>query len=118
MRQLIRRTNRANGATGCWPAQILNSIHDSFAEIVVAPLPSNRPERRQQFLKAASRTARARIVSSELLQKLLVPMHDAEAAFDLGFRWETFATFVGDFEITNYPGRTLDLRDLPYDLHG
>jgi len=43
-------------------------------------------------------------------------MHDADAAFHLGFRREAFAPFAGDFEKT---GCLLDgTIDLPYDLQG
>jgi len=37
-------------------------------------------------LKAPTRPAGAKVIPTELLEKLLVPMHDAEAAADLGFR--------------------------------
>lgn len=38
----------------------------------------------QQCLKPAAGTARARVVAPELLEKLLVPFHDAMSAFDPG----------------------------------
>ena len=61
-------------------------------------VPSNLPERRQHFLKAASRTARAEIIATELLVKLFGPVNDSVASFHLCFGWETFATFAGNFE--------------------
>ena len=61
-------------------------------------LPSNRPERMQHFLKAASRAAWAEIVPAQLFAEFLVPMNDAHATFHLRFGWETLATFAGDFE--------------------
>jgi hypothetical protein len=48
-------------------------------------LPSKRPERRQHFLKAPSGTARTQVVAPELLDQLLVAMHDAVAAPYLRF---------------------------------
>ena len=47
--------------------------------------PSNRPVRRQQFLKPASGAARAKVVAAEFLDQVFVPMHDADAALDLRF---------------------------------
>src|SRR5207249_3136314 len=57
------------------------------------------PERRQQFLKAVSRTARTEIVASKLLAKFLIPVNNADSAFHLRFGRETFATFAGDLKI-------------------
>ena len=39
----------------------------------------------QQYLKPATGTARARIVTTEFLEELFVPVHDAMSAFDAGF---------------------------------
>jgi hypothetical protein len=39
----------------------------------------------QQFLKPAAGFAGARIVAAKFLEELLVPVHDATAAFDSGF---------------------------------
>ena len=61
--------------------------------------PSYRPVRRQHFLKAASRAARAKIVPAQLFAEFLIPVHDTYAAFHLRFGRETLATFAGDFEI-------------------
>jgi hypothetical protein len=60
--------------------------------------PSNLPERRQHFLKAASGTAGTEIVAAELLEKLLVSVNDSFTALHACFGRETFATFAGDFE--------------------
>jgi hypothetical protein len=49
-------------------------------------LPSKRPERRQHALKPSFRAARAQIVAPELLDQLLVAVHDAIAASHAGFR--------------------------------
>jgi hypothetical protein len=49
-------------------------------------LPSNRPERRQQALKPASGAAWAQVIAAELLDQLLVAVHDAIAAADAGLR--------------------------------
>jgi hypothetical protein len=54
--------------------------------------------RKQQFLKAASRTARAEVVATELLDEQLVPVNDAQAALDLCLGGEAIAPFAGDFE--------------------
>jgi hypothetical protein len=43
-------------------------------------LPSKPPERRQHFLKSASRAARTQIVAPELLGQFVVAVHDAVAA--------------------------------------
>ncbi|EDY19981.1 hypothetical protein CfE428DRAFT_2570 [Chthoniobacter flavus Ellin428] len=52
----------------------------------------------QQFLKPASRTARAGVVTTEFLPQFLVAMDDAEAAFDLRFGWEPFTALAGALE--------------------
>jgi hypothetical protein len=52
----------------------------------------------QQCLKAPRRTARARIVAPELLEQFLIAMHHANAAFDMGFGWESLAAFTSDLE--------------------
>jgi hypothetical protein len=67
----------------------------------------------QQFLKPVSRTARARIVASELLVQVLIAVNDSDAFLYVGFRRETFAPFARYFE------STVDLRGcvrLPYVL--
>jgi hypothetical protein len=52
----------------------------------------------QHFLKPAGGTARAGIIATELFPQLFVAVHDAEAAFDLRFRRETFTTLAGALE--------------------
>jgi hypothetical protein len=46
----------------------------------------------QQFLKSASGAAGAEVVAPELLKELLVAVHDAVAARDLGLRRITLAS--------------------------
>jgi hypothetical protein len=52
----------------------------------------------QQFLKPTARVARALIVATELLEKLLVPVHYALAAFDPAFGREALPTLAGRLE--------------------
>ena len=52
----------------------------------------------QQRLKPAAGVAWAWVVSTELLEKLLVPVHNAVSALDPGFRREPFSTLAGDLE--------------------
>lgn len=56
--------------------------------------PQNRPDRMQQFLKAAVRAARARIISPELFEQLFFAVDDAIAAFDVRFRWIAASSFA------------------------
>jgi hypothetical protein len=46
----------------------------------------------QQFLKSASGAAGAEVVAAELLGELLVAVHDAVAAPDVGLRGITLAS--------------------------
>lgn len=62
-------------------------------------VPSYRPNRRQHFLKATSRTTRTEIIATEFLAKLLLSMNNAHPAFHLRFGREAFATLAGDFEV-------------------
>jgi hypothetical protein len=55
-------------------------------------LSAKRPERIQQFLKSASGAAGAEVVASELFDELLVAVHDAVAAPDVGLRGITLAS--------------------------
>ena len=69
----------------------------------------------QHFLKAAVRTARARIVPAELLFELFISVHDLSAFLHAGFRWETLASLACDLE------RTIRLdwiHGLPYEPPG
>ena len=54
----------------------------------------NRPDFRQQRLKAASRTARAKIVAAKLLKKLFITVHDSHAALDACLRGEAPSAFA------------------------
>jgi len=45
----------------------------------------------QHFLKRLAASARAQIVTAELLDEFLVAVNDAEAAFHAGFGWETLS---------------------------
>jgi len=50
------------------------------------PLATREPRRlRQQFLKAPPGATGTEVIATELLEQFLVPVHDAEAAADLGF---------------------------------
>ena len=60
-------------------------------------LPSNRPERMQHFLKAASRAAGAQVVPAQLFAEFLIPVNDAQATFHIRFGREPLATLAGDF---------------------
>jgi len=55
-------------------------------------LPAKRPVRMQQFLKSASGAAGAEVIAPELLHELLVAVHDALAAPDMGLRGITLAS--------------------------
>ena len=57
----------------------------------------------QQFLKPAGGTARAGIVAAEFFPQLFVTMDNAEAAFDLCFRWEPFTALAGALEKRGRP---------------
>jgi hypothetical protein len=57
----------------------------------------------QQFLKPAGGTARAWVVATELFSQLFVAMDNAEAAFDLRFRRETFTALAGALEKRGRP---------------
>ena len=57
----------------------------------------------QQFLKPAGGTARTGIVAAELFPQFFVAMNDAEAAFDLCFRRETFTALAGALEKRGRP---------------
>jgi len=46
-------------------------------------LPSKRPERRQQFLKASAGRAGAQVIAAQLFEQLLVAVHHAVAASHL-----------------------------------
>lgn len=61
-------------------------------------LPSNRPDPRQQFLKAAPRAAGAKVITAKLFPKLFIPVYYSTAFLYFGFRRETFTAFAGDFE--------------------
>jgi hypothetical protein len=88
---------------GCW--------HGSNVEIETQTIRASsgcvgcrRSERRQQFLKPATRAARARIVASESLAQLLVSVHDADSALHLRLGREALPTFAGDLEKTDCLG--------------
>ena len=66
-------------------------------------------------MKAASGAARTWVIPPELFAKLLVPVHNAQAAFHLRLGREAPAPFAGDVEKTGRLDRTVDL---PYDLRG
>src|SRR5262249_38179647 len=57
-----------------------------------------RPDFWQHFLKAASRSAGTEIVAAELLEQLLVAVHDAKAAPDPGFGGESPLALTGGRE--------------------
>jgi len=48
--------------------------------------------RMQQFLKSASGAAGAKVIAPELLDELLIAVHDAVAAPDMGFGGITLAS--------------------------
>src|SRR5205809_1671478 len=52
----------------------------------------------QQSLKPASGATRARIVATELLEKLFLPVHNAVSAFDAGFGRQTPLTLARRLE--------------------
>jgi hypothetical protein len=54
-------------------------------------------------LELSSRATGARIVASEFLDQFLVAPDDADAAFDLRFRWEPFTALAGALEKKNRP---------------
>jgi len=60
--------------------------------------PSKSPNDMQQFLKPATRTAWAGIVTAELLDEFLVPIHNAIPSFDPGLGRESLATLTRDLE--------------------
>ena len=47
-----------------------------------------------------SRSARAWIVATELLDEFLIAVHEPETAFDLRLGREAFSTLAGDLEST------------------
>jgi hypothetical protein len=61
--------------------------------------PSYRPVRRQHFLKAASRAARAKVVPAQLFAEFLGSMNDSQTAFHIRFGREPLAALAGEFEI-------------------
>jgi hypothetical protein len=58
----------------------------------------NRPDRMQHFLKAPVGPARARIVSAELFDQLLVAVNDPDAAFNVRFGREAATALTGALE--------------------
>ena len=70
-----------------------------------------RPVRRQQFLKAFVRPARARIIAAELFDQLLVAVHDAQAALDVRLGREAAPAFTHPLE--SRAGRDTDLPNDP-----
>jgi hypothetical protein len=57
-----------------------------------------RPEFRQHFLKAFTGTARARVVTTELLDEFLVAMHDAGTSLDMRLGGITLVPLARDLK--------------------
>jgi hypothetical protein len=61
----------------------------------------------QQRLKPAAGVAGARIVATELFEKLFVPVHNAVSALDPGFGREALPTLARDLETSTGRGACL-----------
>jgi hypothetical protein len=48
----------------------------------------------QHFLKSPRGAARAKVFAAELFQKFYIPVYEADAAPDTGFRWERLAALA------------------------
>ncbi len=66
----------------------------------LVPEPSNSPLCMQQRLKSPPRSARTRVITTELLQEFFPSTHDAITALHMGLGREALPTLATDLEST------------------